>query len=120
MEWTPELDATLTELHGKRLGTMFIASWMRLRPSDVRHRLATLGLRKPPSVRVGGRAGMRPPTPGAAPAVARPATAAPRAAAELDEDDDDSDMVRIEGRPRGYLMSDARINELFRRAGRGY
>jgi hypothetical protein len=111
MYWTPELDATLAELHGKRLGTMFIASWMRLRPSEVRARLAVLGLRPSAPARAGMRAAQ----------VSRP-VAGPSAtvAGSVPDEDDEDDMVRRDGRPRGYLMSNAEISELFRRAGRGY
>src|SRR5882757_4513927 len=46
MEWTPELDKAITELHAKRLGNAFISKWLRLNPSHVRARLMALGLLK--------------------------------------------------------------------------
>ena len=46
MQWTPELDKAITDLHAKRLGNAFIAKWLRLNPSHVRARLIELGLLK--------------------------------------------------------------------------
>jgi hypothetical protein len=122
MEWTPELDATLTDLYEKRLGNSFIASWMRLKSADIRQRLIELGLVKPPT-----------PHTASAPAPTRKAL---RAAAlthctdthgedamlgdEDDDDDDGGEMVQYRGRPRGYLMSAEKISQLYRSVGRSY
>ncbi len=104
MQWTPELDKAIAELHAKRLGNAFIAKWLRLNPSHVRARLMELGLLKPRS------------------------SAASRCAAGLEasdaakaaEDDEDDDMITIDGCPRGYLLPERRIASIYQSVGRGY
>jgi hypothetical protein len=115
MEWTPEKDAQLTEMHRKRLSVRFIADWMRWPASAVRLRLVELGLVKPLSSR-------------ANPVVARAAQpAAPRMPrqigapiVDLADDDDDEEMRVRPGCPRGHLVSEAKIAALYSAAGGTY
>src|SRR5437764_15491654 len=95
MQWTPELDKAITDLHAKRLGNAFIAKWLRLNPSHVRARLIELGLLKSRSA-------------AAARAAAGTQTVAAashdQASPETVGDDDEDDMVSLDGCPRGYLV----------------
>jgi hypothetical protein len=109
MEWTPEVDARLRELHAKRVSLAFIASWMQLPRSEVRARLVALGLAKPISPRIVIQA----------PKLPEGRTAEPiNLVAE--EADEDADMVELPGRPLGHLVSEAAIAALYRRAGGSY
>jgi hypothetical protein len=108
MEWTPENDAKLTEMHAKRLSVRFIADWMRWPAAAVRARLIELGLTKPM-------------TPRASAVVAR-AAGPVRAAAEidLDREDDEDDLRGRPGCPRGHLLPEAKIAELYNSVGGSY
>jgi hypothetical protein len=108
MQWTSELDKALSELHAKRLGSAFIAKWLRLNPSHVRARLIELGLLKSRSTAASRCFANAPTVVGDS---YDPASAA--------EDDDDG-MVRLAGCPRGYLVSERRIVSIYQSAGRGY
>jgi len=109
MQWTPELDKAISELHAKRLGNAFIAKWLRINPSHVRAGLIELGLLKSRSA-----AAVR--------------AAATQTVAEPSHDqagrenlgDEDDDMVRLDGCPRGYLVPERRIASIYQTLGRGY
>jgi hypothetical protein len=116
MEWTPEQDAQLTEMHRKRLSVRFVADWMRWPAAAVRLRLIELGLVKPLTAR-GSSVVVR---------TARPATgngqprhAATSQAADLDDDDDD-DLRAQPGCPRGHLIPEAKIAALYSGTGGDY
>ena len=117
MEWTPEKDAQLTEMHRKRLSVRFVADWMRWPAAAVRLRLIELGLTKPLSSRansVVARAAQIAPAPA-------PHAAARYAVAALAEDaDDDDDLRGRPGCPRGHLVSEAKITALYNAAGSDY
>jgi hypothetical protein len=104
MQWTPELDKAIADLHAKRLGNAFIAKWLRLNPSHVRARLIELGLLKSRS---------------AAATQTVAATSHDQASPETIGDDDD-DLVRLDGCPRGYLVPERRIASIYQSLGRGY
>jgi hypothetical protein len=116
MEWTPEKDAQLTEMHRKRLSVRFVADWMRWPAASVRLRLVELGLTKPLSSR-------------AASVVTRAAKPAHSAAplahhtapiAVADDLDDDDDLRGRPGCPRGHLVPEAKIAALYNAAGGTY
>lgn len=46
MDWTSDMTADLTRLHGEGYPPTFIASWLRLDPAIVRRRLVELGLER--------------------------------------------------------------------------
>jgi hypothetical protein len=124
MEWTAERDATLAELYRKRLGNMFIASWMRLKPAEVRARLRELGLIASCHSTAAGNA-VRPAAPeslSAFPVAGSGGARDDSADKDVgeDEDDDDGAMVSFRGRPKGHLMPESRIAALYRSVGRGY
>ncbi len=106
MQWTAEQDRILAELHAKRLGNTFITKWMRISLADVRARLAELGLAKPPASRS---------TKGVS-------IAAPVEVSDLESigDDEDDDLIVIDGCPRGYLVPEQRIASIYKSIGRGY
>ncbi len=114
MEWTPALDAQLTELYTKRLGIRFIASWTRWPAPAIRLRVVELGLAKPMARRGSALAT------GAADASADSLPA--RAARDLAalEDEDEGDLRSSRGCPRGHLISEAQIAALYREVGRDY
>jgi hypothetical protein len=110
MQWTPELDKAITDLHAKRLGNAFIAKWLRLNPSHVRARLMELGLLKSRSAAALRAAGTQ-----------SVATASnDQASPDRLGDDEDDDMVRLSGCPRGYLVPERRIASIYQSLGRGY
>ena len=113
MEWTPEKDAQLAEMHKKRLSVRFIADWMRWPASAVRLRLIELGLVKPLSSRANSVVSR----------AAQPAAGAFRQAAapvlEL-EDDDEEDLRARPGCPRGHLLPEAKIAALYSACGGSY
>jgi hypothetical protein len=140
MEWTPETDAKLTELHKKRLGMPFISSWTHWPSSDIRLRLIELGLTPAVPERV-----LRVRTdrgkPGGTGSAAVPKSRSSKAgnteiskesflsvgalvheahAVSLDDDGDDGDLFEQHGCPRGYLMSEATIAALYQGLGRDY
>jgi hypothetical protein len=51
MEWTPDMTAEMTRLHGEGYPPTFIASWLKLEPGLVRRRLVELGLERARSPR---------------------------------------------------------------------
>jgi hypothetical protein len=115
MEWTPEKDAQLIEMHRKRLSVRFVADWMRWPASSVRLRLLELGLTKPLTSRatsVVARAAKS--TSSAAPL---PHHAAPPAGDDLDDDDD---LRARPGCPRGHLVPEAKIAALYSSVGGNY
>src|SRR5712664_501530 len=112
MEWTPEKDAQLIEMHRKRLSVRFVADWMRWPAAAVRLRLLELGLTKPLSPRatsVVARAAK--PANDSAPQQHR--TASP----EADDLDDDDDLRGRPGCPRGHLVPEAKIAALYNAVG---
>ena len=113
MEWTAELDKSITELHAKRLGNAFIAKWLHLNPSHVRARLVALGLVKPRSSDPASR-------PAATSKGALAGLPDSARTADTAEDADEDDMVRIDGCPRGHLLSERRIASIYQNVGRGY
>ena len=114
MEWTPEKDAQLTEMHKKRLSVRFIADWMRWPASSVRLRLVELGLVKPLSSRANAVVAR----------AAKPAASCPSRQGEAPtleiEDDDEEDLRGRPGCPRGHLVSEAKIAALYSAAGGSY
>jgi hypothetical protein len=114
MEWTPEKDAQLTEMHRKRLSVRFIADWMRWPAASVRLRLIELGLVKPLSSRASSVVS-RASQPSAA-GSSRQATAP---VLEL-EDDDEEDLRARPGCPRGHLLPEAKIAALYSASGGSY
>jgi hypothetical protein len=110
MQWTPELDKAISDLHAKRLGNAFIAKWLRLNPSHVRARLMELGLLKSRSA-AAVRAAATQTVADASHDLAGP---------ENFGDDADDDMVRLDGCPRGYLVPERRIASIYQTLGRGY
>ena len=106
MQWTAEQDLILAELHAKRLGNTFITKWMRISLADVRARLSELGLAKPPASR----------------GTKDPSIAAPAELSDLEsiDDDDDRDLIVVDGCPRGYLVPEQRIASIYKSIGRGY
>jgi hypothetical protein len=114
MRWTADMDARLIELHAKRLGNTFIASWMRVTTFDVRARLVELGLKPSP----GGKAPFAQAVSGPSHRRSEAEIASGEAFAADDADADE--MPPPHGRPRGYLVSEADITAIYRRAGRGY
>jgi hypothetical protein len=135
MQWTSEQDATLAELHAKHVGNMFIATWMRVNVTDVRARLAALGLSKAKAALSLARTA---PEVAAMRARMKAAVASATAASEIavesdaleaagmidgefgDDLDDEVELVKLPGCPRGYLVSEAHINALYERAGGQY
>jgi hypothetical protein len=110
--WTEQLDERLTDLHRRNLGNAFIASFMRIDARAVRARLADLGLLK-----------TKAPAGAAATETARFCETARLRAIDRDDDDGDDDlgeMVRLRGRPRGHLLSEAEIAKLYKRSGGRY
>jgi hypothetical protein len=122
MNWTPELDARLIELHEKRLGNRFIASWLRLDPAQVRTRLAELGLLKGPAT----KSGAKPVAPGrAAPSpismiTVETAVSGAEALEETPDDEDAGALISRRGCPRGHLVPEEKIAALYRDAGGRY
>lgn len=110
MQWTAELDKAITELHAKRLGNAFIAKWLRLNPSHVRARLVELGLLKSRATAASRRLACAPTVVGD--------SYDPTGA--VDDHDEDDDMVRIAGCPRGYLVPERRIASIYESVGRSY
>jgi len=102
MDWTPEIDARLKELHAKGISQGFIACWLRLPRSEVRTRLLEFGLLKTRARRPASR------------------STTPRNDRAAKPDDDAGDVVQLPGCPRGHLMSEGRIAALYRRAGSSY
>ncbi len=105
MQWTAEQDRMLVELHAKRVGNTFITKWMRIGLTDVRARLVELGLATPTASRTTKSA-----------SDAEPSDLSECAA----DDNDDEDMVVIDGCPRGYLVPEKRIASIYKSIGRGY
>ena len=110
MQWTAELDKAIAELHAKRLGNAFIAKWLRVNPSQLRARLIELGLAKSRSSAAARRCEAAD-TFGAA-------EAQDMAGASVEDEDDD--LVSIDGCPRGHLLPERRIASIYRSVGRGY
>ena len=114
MEWTPEKDAQLAEMHKKRLSVRFIADWMRWPAAAVRLRLVELGLVKPLSSRansVVARA-VKP---------AAVSVSSPDAVCVLEIDDDEEEDMRARpGCPRGHLLPEAKIAALYSASGGSY
>jgi hypothetical protein len=114
MEWTPEKDAQLAEMHKKRLSVRFIADWMRWPAAAVRLRLVELGLVKPLSSKANS-------------VVARAAKPAAVSVSSQDavcllaiDDDDEEDLRARPGCPRGHLLPEAKIAALYSASGGSY
>jgi hypothetical protein len=137
MQWTPEQDATLVDLHRKHVGNMFIATWMRVNITEVRARLAALGLTKSAAAKaalslaktarqvVAVRAGMKAAVASAAASEIAVERDTLEAVALMDGDmdddlEDDVELVKLPGCPRGHLVSEAHINALYEKAGGRY
>jgi hypothetical protein len=125
MNWTPELDARLIELHEKRLGNRFIASWLRLDPTLVRARLAELGVVKPARNSEAKAAAPALAAPPQLPAVAvqimdLSGTDGADASDEGDDDDEAGALISRRGCPRGHLVPEDKIAALYRSAGGRY
>ena len=116
MEWTPEQDAQLTEMHRKRLSVRFVADWMRWPAAAVRLRLIELGLVKPLTARAASVVVRTAQQPGAADSQPRRA-ASPTA--ELDDDEED-ELRAQPGCPRGHLIPEAKIAALYSGTGSDY
>ena len=114
MEWTPEKDAQLAEMHKKRLSVRFIADWMRWPAAAVRLRLVELGLVKPLSSRANSVVARA-----AKPAAVSLASQDAVCAIEID-DDDEEDMRARPGCPRGHLLPEAKIAALYSASGGSY
>jgi hypothetical protein len=113
MDWTPELDAQLIDMHNKRVGVRFIASWTRWPAAAIRTRLVELGLAKPLSRRPASAAAPAAIRRSVRPLVAAPRCAAPAELATAEDDEDECDLRGSRGCPRGYLVSEAQIAELY-------
>jgi hypothetical protein len=118
MEWTPEQDAQLIEMHRKRLSVRFVADWMRWPAAAVRLRLIELGLVKPLSSRAHSVVARSAQPVAAPPSGVVSRQAAPSAVADLDDEDDD--LRGRPGCPRGHLVSEAKISALYNAAGGDY
>jgi hypothetical protein len=139
MEWTPDTDAKLTELHNRRLGMRFISSWTHWPSDEIRLRLVELGLTPAVKGRVVPVADRR------QSGSKRPATVAKAGTATAgisaihegrllsagvrlldghvaapDDDGDDGARREPRGCPRGYLKTEAHISAPYRRLGRDY
>ena len=109
MDWTPEIDARLKELHAKGISQGFIACWLRLPRSEVRTRLLEFGLLKTRARRPASRS-----------TTPRNDRAAKPDGSARHAEHDEGDVVQLPGCPRGHLMSEGRIAALYRRAGSSY
>jgi hypothetical protein len=116
MEWTPEQDAQLTEMHRKRLSVRFVADWMRWPAAAVRLRLIELGLVKPLTARASSVVVRTAQHPGAADSQPRRAA---NPTAELDDDEED-ELRAQPGCPRGHLIPEAKIAALYSGTGSDY
>lgn len=60
--------------------------------------------------------------PAARPAIVGNTALKPQVETDFDDEDEDEDerVVRFTGRPKGWLISEARLNEMYARLGRGY
>jgi hypothetical protein len=117
MQWTAEQDKMLVEFHAKRLGNIFIATWMRLSSAVVRARLIELDLVKPSLKAKSTRPGGRPKA--VADLQMAEASKSERDRDEYD-DDHDEDMIVLSGCPKGYLLPERQIASIYQSMGRGY
>jgi len=112
MEWTPEKDAQLTEMHRKRLSVRFVADWMRWPPLPSVSAFLELGLNKPLTARASSVVAR----------AAQPAESAPTphrvAAPVLDDLDDDDEDLRARPGARAVISFPKPRSPPLQRSGR--
>jgi hypothetical protein len=117
MDWTVEQDEQLKALHAKRVGPLFIASWMRWPPSAVRARLIELGLTKPLTPRA---TAITEAAKARRSVVAQPSATLCDVESLDDAVDDEQELKTRPGCPRGHLLSESQIAALYRAASCNY